>query len=73
MENFKLSVSSVLLAFWQVTLFSFVFALPIRLLWYHTFTIFTISFLPTSVTYFSLVGVIFILLTIFKIIRTLFR
>lgn len=73
MKNIKFSIMTVSLAILQVTLFSLVFALPIRLLWYYTFIIFTVSFLPTSVTYFSIVGIIFILLTFFKIIRTTFK
>lgn len=73
MKNIEISVLTVLLAFLQVTLFSCMFALPIRLLWYHTFSIFVVSFLPTDVTYFSLVGIIFILLTFFKIIKTIFK
>lgn len=73
MKEIEISLKSVMLALLQVTFFSFLFALPIRLLWHHTFNIFEVSFLPISVTYFSLVGIIFILLTLFKIIRTLFK
>lgn len=73
MKKIEMSITTVLLALLQVSMLSLLFALPIRFLWYHTFTIFLVPFLPTSVTYFSLVGIIFISLTIFKIIRTTFK
>ena len=72
MKKYILSLETVLLALIQVIGFSFSFAIPITLLWSSTFAIFYVPFLPVSVTYFSIVGIIFILLTIFKIIKTLF-
>jgi hypothetical protein len=69
---FVYSLKNLVLAFLQVSGFSFLFALPIKLLWLSVFSIFTIPFVPMVVTYWSIVGIIFILLTILKIIKTAF-
>ena len=67
-------LETVLLAFLQVTVFAFLFALPIKLLWFSVISTFSLSsFLPLNVTYFSIVGAIFILLTLFKIFKSIFK
>ena len=72
-ENiFWYNIETVFVAFMQVSVFSMLFSLPIRLLWTEIISSFNIMFLPFSVSYFSIVGIIFILLTLFKIIKTLF-